>query len=78
MPSQSHKSNTRRDGASGRTIAELVDDDSVGYALHGAVAWGALAISRALMNEERRAGDPLYDRLLSVQADLTRLRKDWP
>jgi hypothetical protein len=60
------------------TVAELVDDDSVDYALHGAVAWGALAISRALMVDGRRAGDPFYDQLLEAQRQLTMLKKDWP
>lgn len=53
------------------------DDYTVTYALRGAVAWGSLAMSRALLDEGRAHGDPMLDRLMHVQAELTKLRKDW-
>jgi hypothetical protein len=57
--------------------AVQLDDGSVGYALDGAVIWGAMAVSRALVNEDRDRGDVLLDRLLAVQRALIELRGDW-
>ena len=60
-----------------RTLPEHMDDASVRYAIDGAVAWAAMAFSRALVEERRRTGDPLFDRLLAVQRELTELRDAW-
>jgi len=58
-------------------IPEHLDDCSVDYALEGAIAWAAMAVSRALVEERRGAGDVLFDRLLALQRELTELRNDW-
>lgn len=59
-------------------IPEHIDDGCVRYALDGAVVWAALAISRALVDEQLRPGDARFDRLTSIQGELTQLREEWP
>jgi len=59
------------------TIPEYVDDASVRYALDGAVAWSAMALSRALVEERRGVGDARFDRLRAIQRELTELRDEW-
>ncbi len=54
-----------------------VDDGSVVHALDSAVVWGAMAVSRALVDEGRDPGDELLDRLLAIQTAIAELREDW-
>ena len=59
------------------TIPEHIDDGRVRYALDGAVVWAALAMSRALVDEQLRPGDPRFDRLVAVQRELAGIREQW-
>ena len=67
---------SRPDDETAATAIQL-DDGSVRYALDGAVIWGAMAVSRALVDEDRDRGDALLDRLLAIQRALMELRSDW-
>jgi hypothetical protein len=49
----------------------------VRYALDGAVVWTALAMSRALVDEELRPGDARFGRLVMIQRELVEIREDW-
>ena len=49
----------------------------VRYALDGAVVWAALALSRALVDEQLRPGDARFDRLVAVQRELIGIREEW-
>ncbi len=59
------------------TIPEHIDDGAVRYALEGAVVWSALALARALADEELRPGEARFDRLVAIQRDLIELREEW-
>jgi hypothetical protein len=59
------------------TIPEHIDDGCVRYALDGAVVWTALAMSRALVDEQLRPGDARFRRLVTIQRELVEIREDW-
>jgi hypothetical protein len=59
------------------TIPEYIDDGCVRYALEGAVVWSALALARALVDEELQPGDARFDRLVAIQRELIELREEW-
>ncbi|HEY1592911.1 MAG TPA: hypothetical protein VGF81_14040 [Solirubrobacteraceae bacterium] len=59
------------------TIPEQIDDGCVRYAVEGAVVCSALALARALVDEELRPGDARCDRLVAIQRELIELRENW-
>lgn len=78
IPEHLHETAAGRQPDDETTTTDVqLDDGSVGYALDGAVIWSAMAVSRALVNEDRDRGDALLDRLLAVQRALTELRSEW-